>query len=462
MTTHDDALSSFFDQLVRTDPILAQKMRGKAALLRDRFSVETVGELFGLLHPLAPQSPSSTMCLAGFPRYDGSRGVAEASIRGLSRALRLPTRTTRLLVDAVERVPQPLRTVAPVASEWHLGSHSRSRLRSGKDYHVIDVLDRFPTTHERGGLELLPQLEARLGPAWDQAQRGTCVAFATGGLFSYVVGKKRFMFSLQFLYHQCKMIDGILRMEGTFLEAAMRVLSDRRLSGPGAEWGTGDSGIPAEAAWRYDPSYIRNNPAQTPPPAERLQALYNDVRWGNVGGCVLRCSRRGNDLVQEMRTLLLVARLPVLIGIPLFPSFNNANSRRTGRIPMPLPHERSIGGHAMLVVGCDDPKQAFVVRNSWSPSWAPENPYGLPGHALIPYKYFTRYGSNSYSIESCQAFDARVPESARLYRKPVQRPATSNRAAVLGARRRPARRRAGRRAPVPPPQRQSWWSRLFG
>ena len=463
MTTHDDSLGHFFDKLAADDSDLGRNLAGKDRQLRKSHAVETVGELYGLLHPHPPVSPTSNMCLAGFPRFDAPGAVTEAGIRGLAQALRLPPRLTRQLVAHLERVPQPFRSVSPIAAEWHAGSRMRSRLRSGKDYHVVDVHERLKRARKRRGLALLPKLDRRLGPAWDQAQRGTCVSFAAGGLFSYVVGKSRFRFSQQFLYHQMKMIDGIPRMEGTYLECAMRVFSDRRLSGTDADWGTADAGLPAEDAWPYNPRYIRNNPSQTPPPRERIDALFAGVRWGNTGGCVLRCSKRGHDLVEEIRSLLFVARLPVVIGLPLFPSFNNANSRRTGRIPLPLPNERSVGGHAMLVVGCDDSKQAFVVRNSWSPHWAPENPYGMPGHAIIPFNYFVKYGSNSYAIETCQAFHARVPEAKRLYRRPVERKATGNRKQVLGTRRRAAsKRRAARRAQPPRPQKKSWWAALFG
>jgi C1A family cysteine protease len=48
---------------------------------------------------------------------------------------------------------------------------------------------------------------------------------------------------------------------------------------------------------------------------------------------------------------------------------------------MPAKTEKSLGGHAVLIVGYDDAKRQFRVRNSWGPSW------GLKGYFLMPYDY---------------------------------------------------------------------------
>ena len=32
----------------------------------------------------------------------------------------------------------------------------------------------------------------------------------------------------------------------------------------------------------------------------------------------------------------------------------------------------------------------FIVKNSWGIEWAPENPLGFPGYALIPASYFAK------------------------------------------------------------------------
>ncbi len=457
MITHESDLTAFLNALAVREPGLSGRVRARLAVMRDELGVETVGELWGLLHPVPPPSGSPALCLRGFAGATTGAADRDTRVRRLAIALMLPIPVTRELADRLDTVPQPLQLQAPIDAEWHTGCLDRTRLRSGRDYHVVEVHERIDRAPRRERPALVPKLEDRLGPAWDQGRRGTCVAHAAGALFAYILRRPGFRFSLQFLYHQCKMIDGIPRQEGTYLETSMRVFSDRRISGPHLGWGAGDAGLPPESAWAYDPTYQPGNPGQSPPPPSTHRALYQGKRWGNLTGRVLRCSRRGKALVEDIRSLLFTARLPVVIGLPLYPSFNNANSRRTGRIPVPLPGERPVGGHAMLVVGADDQKQAFLVRNSWSPSWAPENPYGLPGHAVIPYRYFEIHGSNSYAVEWAESFRADVAEAHRLYRRGHRwfAPHASERP-VYGGRGRSARH-------VPPTVRAgTFLGRLFG
>lgn len=458
MTGLDDDLVSFLNALAVRDPVLSGRLRSRLNLMRQDLALDTVGDLWGLLHPVEPPRSASSCTRSFAVSPPGTTGY-EARLWQLSAALALPMETTRLLADRLDHLPRPLLAGHAPGSEWHTGCITRTRLRSGRDYHVVDVHRTVHRAPRRERPTVIGDLDERLGPAWDQGQRGTCVAHAAGGLYAYLLNQRRFRLSIQFLYHQCKMIDGIPRQEGTYLESGMRVFADRRLSGPRVGWGSADAGLPADDAWPYDPRPRPGNPAHTPPPPGRYQALYRGPRWGNLGGRVLRCSLRGAALVEDIRALLFTAGLPVVIGLPLFPSFNNANSRRTGRIPVPLPGETPVGGHAMLVVGADDRKKAFIVRNSWSPAWAPENPYGLPGHAVIPYRYLEIHGSNSYAVAGAQRFRADVAEMDRRYRR-VGRPLSHREhdrpTYGGGPRRRPA-------APsTPPPRPRTLWDHLFG
>ncbi len=67
---------------------------------------------------------------------------------------------------------------------------------------------------------------------------------------------------------------------------------------------------------------------------------------------------------------------------------------------MPLPGEQVVGYHAMLIVGYDESRRMFLVRNSWSASWAAENDGGFPGHAWMPYEFITSYCFAAASILS--------------------------------------------------------------
>lgn len=59
----------------------------------------------------------------------------------------------------------------------------------------------------------------------------------------------------------------------------------------------------------------------------------------------------------------------------------NAVAAVVGVCPMPKPTESVEGGHAVVLVGYDDPKKAFLVRNSWGDAW------GMRGYFWMPYAY---------------------------------------------------------------------------
>ena len=87
---------------------------------------------------------------------------------------------------------------------------------------------------------------------------------------------------------------------------------------------------------------------------------------------------------------------PIAVAIRIYDSFVSTASALDGLIPLPRKNERSMGGHAMVVVGYIDAKDPanpfgmdyFVVRNSWG-DWATQNPFGDKGHALVPTRYFS-------------------------------------------------------------------------
>lgn len=72
---------------------------------------------------------------------------------------------------------------------------------------------------------------------------------------------------------------------------------------------------------------------------------------------------------------------PFIIGFQVYQSFESPYVSYSGVVPMPGFGERYLGGHAVLVVGYDDPKQQFICRNSWGTSW------GMNGYFRLPYQY---------------------------------------------------------------------------
>jgi C1A family cysteine protease len=70
---------------------------------------------------------------------------------------------------------------------------------------------------------------------------------------------------------------------------------------------------------------------------------------------------------------------PFVFGISVYANF--PMQTRTGDIPMPGNADSTHQGHAMLIVGYEDSKRRFFVRNSWGAGW------GKRGYGTIPFEY---------------------------------------------------------------------------
>jgi|GEM_PF-1339687 hypothetical protein len=102
--------------------------------------------------------------------------------------------------------------------------------------------------------------------------------------------------------------------------------------------------------------------------------------------------------IQGLKTALM-KKHPILIGIPVYPSFMTRTVARTGEMPMPFRGEEPAGGHAVAMVGYDDAKEAFLVRNSWGTDWAQK------GYFWMPYAFFKPTHAGYYNYLSCYVLD---------------------------------------------------------
>lgn len=75
---------------------------------------------------------------------------------------------------------------------------------------------------------------------------------------------------------------------------------------------------------------------------------------------------------------------PVVTGIQVYESFESDMVASTGIVPAPESGEQGLGGHAVLIVGYDTPKQWFIVRNSWGANW------GVQGYFYLPFSVFSK------------------------------------------------------------------------
>lgn len=440
--SHDSSLGEFINIIEKTSAFF--RMKGGAELRAslsklEAYGIITVGDLWGSLNPELPDlsdaNSVSRRCLRreALKREGVKPGteLATRRVRKLAHAVDLHPDTVRLLVERIRELPNLYQYRAPSRSLWYLGQRERRvKKRQSQQFRFINTrtLTEFNIVKPQAEPVLLEGLNSRIGQAWDQGERGTCAAQATGALMSYL--NRGVLPSVQFLYHQCKLIDGEPKEEGTYLETAFRVISDRGISGAKYGEGNADMGLPEQGAWPYVTKYESGNPSQSPPPERHKSALYQGKRWFGSHDRqefteIICCSEAKTKIVDEIRFIIKVLGAPVVIGMPLYESFNNENSRRTGKITLPLPGEALFGYHAMLIVGFDDQAKVFIVRNSWGPSWAwncryESESHRLSGHAIIPYNYFRKQGIsriNGLAIRKTASRLFRVEEHARLYNK---------------------------------------------
>jgi C1A family cysteine protease len=195
-------------------------------------------------------------------------------------------------------------------------------------------------------------------PVYDQGLLGSCTANAIGGAFEFELLKQKeedFMPSRLFIYYNERVIERSVEEDsGAQLRDGMKTLANQ--------------GVCPEPMWPYVLSQFATKP--TP-------ECYAEAKK-HLGVTYMRVAQD----VPEMRGCV-AAGYPFIFGFTVYESFESDAVARTGTIPMPESEERTLGGHAMLVVGYDNPKRLFLVRNSWGAGW------GKKGYGTMPYAYFT-------------------------------------------------------------------------
>jgi C1A family cysteine protease len=151
-----------------------------------------------------------------------------------------------------------------------------------------------------------------------------------------------------------------------------RVIENTITSDSGAQLRDGiktlaKQGVCLEKMWPYVISHFENKPTK---------ACYT-----NAAQHIILSYQRIQTL-NDMKTCL-AAGYPFVFGFTVYESFESAEVAKTGVVPMPAPHEKVVGGHAVVAVGYDDAAQRVIVRNSWGPTW------GQAGYFTMPYDYIT-------------------------------------------------------------------------
>ena len=199
----------------------------------------------------------------------------------------------------------------------------------------------------------------RMPPIADQGQLGSCTAFATCAAFDFLEASSGNAFldpSHLFQYWNTRELEGTTGTDsGASIRDAIKV--------------TGQFGMCAESLWPYVIKKFR-----TKPPAK----CYARARTCEVAEYL----RVDSTNIVELKTCL-AGGYPIVFGATLYESFENPGPNSRGIIRMPKKGEQVLGGHAQVIVGYDDAKKAFKVRNSWGTGW------GVDGYEWMPYAYLT-------------------------------------------------------------------------
>ncbi len=200
-------------------------------------------------------------------------------------------------------------------------------------------------------------LRPKCPPIEDQKQLGSCTANALVGALEFLEVKDGDPFvtlSRLFVYYNERVIENTVKSNsGAQLRDGIKTLAKQ--------------GVCPEKMWPYIISHFENKPTKI---------CYTDAAQHVI------LSYQRIQTLSDMKTCL-AAGYPFVFGFTVYEFFESPEVAKTGVVPMPAPHEKVAGGHAVVAVGYDDAAQRVIARNSWGPSW------GQAGYFTMPYNYIT-------------------------------------------------------------------------
>lgn len=212
-----------------------------------------------------------------------------------------------------------------------------------------------------GGLPAAVDLRGQCPPVYDQGQLGSCTANAIAGAIEFDRKKQNlsdYVPSRLFIYYNERVMEGTVGQDsGAQIRDGIKSVNK--------------IGAPPEGDWAYDITKFTKKPPTK---------AYTDAKQDRA----IQYQRLVPTLAQLQGCL--ASGFGFVFGFTVYESFESPEVAKTGIMPMPLPTENKVGGHAVMAVGYDDASRRMIVRNSWGPGW------GQAGYFTMPYEYIT--GSN--------------------------------------------------------------------
>ncbi|MDP1713064.1 MAG: C1 family peptidase [Candidatus Nanopelagicaceae bacterium] len=254
-----------------------------------------------------------------------------------------------------------------------------------------DVRDFTPEMMKKNGLAraglAIPQplptsvdLRQWCSPIQHQGNLSSCTSHAGVGMYELYENKsfgKHEPLSRLFLYKVTRNLMKETADSGAFLRNTMQAIAV--------------FGVCPENYWEYDQTKVNVEPDQfCYAYAQNYQALtYFRLDSPGLGR---------PETLQRIKEYLSRG-FAIMFGFSVYNSIWGVG--RDGRIPFPGPTDRLEGGHAVLMVGYDDAKNAILIRNSWGTEWG-ENGYGW-----LPYEYVLQdLAEDFWSATACEWLDS--------------------------------------------------------
>jgi C1A family cysteine protease len=214
-------------------------------------------------------------------------------------------------------------------------------------------------------------LRAKCPPVVDQGDLGSCTANALAGALGFLelaqlaqagpdgpeeLGTSFEAFSRLFIYWNERVIEGDTGQDaGAQIRDGIKSLAS--------------VGACSENTWTYDIKLA----FKVPPPQSYIEASKHRIsKYQALDG----------KNITELKTCL-ASGYPFVFGFTVYESFEGPGVAKTGKMSVPTPHDKPVGGHAVMCVGYSDKLKAFIVRNSWGEAW------GDKGYFYMPYRYMT-------------------------------------------------------------------------
>jgi C1A family cysteine protease len=192
-------------------------------------------------------------------------------------------------------------------------------------------------------------------PVEEQRQLGSCTAQAVVGAYELLLNlhypDQSVDLSRLFLYYNARKISGDIDEDvGAYVSTAIDAIKIY--------------GLCREDLWPYDATQFQTEPGYR---------AYRDAKKRTVTNVQ---ELTGHDQIIRM----LDRQYPVVAGVAVYSGFDRVENSAT-TLTMPQLSEEPIGSHAMCIVGYDDEKELFLLRNSFGDDW------GENGYFWVPYAY---------------------------------------------------------------------------